>query len=195
MEIHDQLYLDIAKYFSLAYYPKDTTNKNKFKFGKCIVNKELETIEVIIYAKPRNDYFDKAFRSNEYFNDFICDENPYIDTIVELQDKTCCGGFRIKWNVLTDTFVYICASKIGPCGCNFGGMISLLYSNKNKITVTDNYRVLKSRLIYVIEKQHIDNKMISYNGERDDDQYKDNILKVHDTNTFPNKKKIDNDII
>jgi hypothetical protein len=195
MENSDQLYLDVAKYFSLIYYPKDTNNKNKFKFGKCIVNNELKTIEVIIYAKPRNNYFDKAFHSNEYFNDFVCDENPYVDKIVEMKEKTCCGGFRIKWNVLTDTFVYMGASQTGPCGCNFGGMISLFYSNENKIVVTDEYQILKSKIIKLVEGCHFDNTIIKYDNLRDNKQNKDDILQVHDTNTWPRKKKIDNDLI
>lgn len=94
IEIKDNvLKQDIEKYFSLLYHPKDIKNKNKFKLGKCIVGENV--FAVFIYAKPRNNYFNAIFKSEEYFNDFVCDENPTIKKCTVFQKGTSCGGFRV----------------------------------------------------------------------------------------------------
>lgn len=137
--------IDIATYFSQLYHQKDVTNKNKFKFGKMF--KENENLIVIIYGKPRGNYFNRNFGSvfNHSLND--CEDNSNISQVIRLNEDTSCGGFRIKWNVTHNTFQYICASKMMPCGCNSGGPISLYISNEHNIDLTEQYLVLKNKLL------------------------------------------------
>jgi hypothetical protein len=59
---------DIANYFAQLYHIKDKTNRNKFKFGKMLKEndkendkeKDKENLIIIIYGKPRGNYYNKA---------------------------------------------------------------------------------------------------------------------------------------
>ena len=82
--------------------------------------------------------------------DFICDDNPYIQKIANINPGTSCGGFRIKWNVLDNTFNYICASKIGPCGCS-GGDTCIYYSHDQNITIDDKYLNMANNVIKYLQ--------------------------------------------
>lgn len=140
------LHENIAKYFQLQYHPKDTQNRNKFKFGKITHNDDLTNINVFIYGKPRGNYFYRHFGCPDHYN---CDINPHphIFETICLKEKANVGGFRIKWNVLEDTYQFICGSQIGPCGCHYGGPVTLYVSNQHKIIVTEEYLLLKNNVI------------------------------------------------
>jgi hypothetical protein len=105
----------IANYFCKLYHSKDITNQNKFIFGK-IFAKNNDVI-VIIYAKPRGDYFTRHFGDNCWFNKGDCDENPHIENVTQMTDQQCIslnGGFRIKWNVTQNKYQYVCISRRKP---------------------------------------------------------------------------------
>ncbi len=132
---------EIVKYFSQMYHPKDTANKNKFKFGKMF--KENDCIIVIIYGKPRGNYFNRHFGSFDLYNHVDCDTNPNILEFKEFNKHTSCGGFRIKWNVTNDTYQYMCATQMIPCGCGVDWPV-LYFSNIYNIEKSEKYLSLVS---------------------------------------------------
>lgn len=174
---------EIVNFFCLLYHSKDKQNRNNFKLGPCIVNQDK--IEVIIYAKPKNDFFNSIFHSNEFFNDFICDENPYIERFITLKENTSCGGFRIKWNILKNNFVYICSSNIQTCGCSGGPCLYI--SHDQEIKINDEYSTMvektKNHINLLIKNQNGDN----YNEHK---KNKDAIIEVYITDSFSKKRKI-----
>lgn len=131
---------EIESYFSQMYHQKDTTNKNKFKFGKMFT--ENDNTIVIIYGKPRGNYFNRHFGPAELYTHTEC-KNPNILNFKEFKENTSCGGFRIKWNVTNNTYQYICATRMIPCGCNVGNPV-LYFSPINKIAISEKYLSLVS---------------------------------------------------
>lgn len=134
----------IATYFSKLYYSKDTTNKNKFKFGKMFY--ENDDLIVIIFGKPRGNYFNRHFGSYKLFNHYDCDNNPNIEKVISIKENVSCGGFRIKWNVTKNTYQYVCSTTTMPCGCG-GGSPELYFSIEHVIDLDKQYVDLKNNLL------------------------------------------------
>jgi hypothetical protein len=156
---------EIATYFSKLYYSKDTTNKNKFKLGK--IYYENNDLIAIIFGKPRGNYFNRHFGPLSLFNHVDCDTNEHLEKVITIKENVSCGGFRIKWNITKNTYQYICASKMEPCGCGSGGVSNLYISTKHNINIDEQYSNLKNNVLNNIRtsKNILSNKI---NGNSSD---------------------------
>lgn len=134
----------IAYYFAEIYYPKDKTNKNKFKVGKIEMNKKNNTIYINIYGKPRNK------RQNSRIK--YCNE-----------DKINLGGFRIRWNVNDNSYKYITPLCYIPKYVSLdqcyetaifdsGDYMLCDYNDTMYIKVTERYEDLKRIVLNKISK-------------------------------------------
>lgn len=160
---------EIEKYFAQLYHPKDSENKNKFKVGSCVISENK--FEVTIYFKPRNQVNLNSFA-----------EDNKIGQLVTINEGTSCGGFRIRWNVLNNSFVYILPERYKDWRNIKEGNIYLIISHDKWINVDDRYRNIVSKL-----KKHV-NKVI--NEKNKQNKYHDDVDIKQSTYNPEKSKKI-----